>query len=217
MPISHTKAVTSPVPDEKLLAQWREGNALSGEVFFQCHFPQVYSFFDTKIDERVDHLVDRTFRDLHVRSKPPGRDIRPVAELAHIALGHLETHLHERLKTCKDELKCSFQQLGSYPSTTISVDGKLQDHLEKAITSLPWKAQIALELVAKEGPNLSLLELGYVMNVSQEKARNLVNDSRNQLDARFQAQDSRTKQEWRNLGRQFKVSGTVLGLTQTSR
>jgi RNA polymerase sigma-70 factor (ECF subfamily) len=132
--------------DFALLDRWRGGDARAGHDLFSRHFGDVYRFFQHKIGQDADELVQRTFtacvaaRD-QFRSQSSFRTY-----LFAIARKQLYTHLRQLSRGRQVDFEVT--SIAQIVTSLASQLGRLQqiEQLRQALACLPAEQQLLLEL-----------------------------------------------------------------------
>lgn len=150
--------------DVELLERWRGGDDAAGEALVQRHFASIYLFFDTKVNEGVDDLTQRTFLGcVEARDR-----VRPGANFKAYLFGIARKQLLKYFARVKrrnrlDELgDLSLHDLEGSPSRLVAKQQE-QKLLVRALRQIPIDLQIALELFYWE--ELSLADIAAVLEI----------------------------------------------------
>jgi RNA polymerase sigma-70 factor (ECF subfamily) len=152
------------VSDIELLERWRSGDDAAGEELVQRHFPSIYVFFDTKVNEGVDDLAQRTFLGCVEARDRVREGANFKAYLFGIARKQLLKYFarvrrHNRLDELGD---MSLHDLEGSPSRVIAKQQE-QKLLVQALRQIPIDLQIALELHYWE--EMSLADIAGVLEI----------------------------------------------------
>jgi RNA polymerase sigma-70 factor (ECF subfamily) len=160
-----------------LLDAWREGDTEAGNQLFQRHFQSVLRFFQNKVGDAAQDLVQQTFL-----SCVEGRDrFRKQASfrtyLFCVARYRLNAHIARIRKHGEPEVE-DITDPGTSPSLQVA---RFQEklHLVAALRTLPLDYQIALELYYWEG--LSTNELAKVLSIPSNTVRSRLHRARQSL------------------------------------
>jgi len=150
--------------DIDLLERWRSGDDAAGEELVERHFPSVYMFFDTKVNEGVDDLAQRTFLACVEARDRVREGANFKAYLFGIARKQLLKYFarvrrHNRLDELGD---MSLHDLDGSPSRVIAKQQE-QKLLVQALRQIPIDLQIALELHYWE--EMSLADIAGVLEI----------------------------------------------------
>ena len=155
--------------DEELLQAWRKGSRAAGDELIARHFDALHRFFDGKLAESAEDLVQRTLLDC-VESRAAVRDGNFRAYLFGIARHRLIDHLRGKLRggNVLDIDQLSLADLATSPSQALA---RNQDEqlLHAALRRLSIDQQVALELTYWEG--LSGREVAEVLGVDPSTVR----------------------------------------------
>jgi len=131
--------------DLALLARWRADDRQAGEELCARYFAEVYRFFEYKLDDKADDLVQQTFMAClkgrnQFRSESSFRTY-----LFAIARNELYMELRRSRREYVDLEVSSLNELVSSPSNQL---GKQQElaRLRAALRELPVEQQVLLEL-----------------------------------------------------------------------
>lgn len=150
--------------DIDLLERWRSGDDAAGEELVGRHFPSVYMFFDTKVNEGVDDLTQRTFLACVEARDRVREGANFKAYLFGIARKQLLKYFarirrHNRIDELGD---MSLHDLDGSPSRVIAKQQE-QKLLVQALRQIPIDLQIALELHYWE--EMSLADIAGVLEI----------------------------------------------------
>ena len=143
--------------DFQLLDRWRAGDRSAGNQLFQRHFESVNRFFENKLGEDVDDLVQATFFELT-------RDVEKFRKQASFrtylfAIARNQLYRYLRKKIGKAGVDFSYQSLAdsmtSPPSRVAKGERKLQ--LLDALRTLPLEQQLLIELYYWEDVDIEAL------------------------------------------------------------
>jgi RNA polymerase sigma-70 factor (ECF subfamily) len=132
--------------DFALLDRWRGGDARAGHDLFSRHFGDVYRFFQHKIGQDADELVQRTFTAC-VKAREQFRSQSSFRTyLFAIARKQLYTYLRQLSRGAQLDFEVT-----SIAEIVTSLAGKLErlqqiEQLRQALASLPAEQQLLLEL-----------------------------------------------------------------------
>ena len=152
------------IPDEELIARWRDGRTPALEALFDRHSKSIVRFFDNKVNAAArDDLVQKTFmRCFDSLSRFRGESSFRTY-LFTIARRVLCDHYRDLKRRGKREVRgldfnsLSSTQLGQLGPSPVSAAIRRQDvrHLLEALRRVPLNYQIALELHYWEGLSAS--------------------------------------------------------------
>ncbi len=166
--------------DEHLLSAWKRGDSTAGETLFGRHGPSLCRFFQSKIGDDVEDLVQQTFLQcLDTRE----RDIHHFrAYLFAIARNRLRDRLCSITRRPVDlDTEC-VAQLGTSLSQRFARN-QAEQHMLVAIRNLTVDAQITLELTYWEG--LPAPQVAEVLGVSEHTVRSRLARAREHLRAQM--------------------------------
>lgn len=156
--------------DFELLNQWRAGDQQAGNELFRRHFQAVYRFFQNKLDEGIEDLVQQTFLAcVEARERlREGGSFRSY--LFAVARNRLYMHYgrRQRQRDTVDFDNESVHDLGKSQSNILA-DRADQRLLLEGLRRIPLNQQLALELYHWEG--LNGRELAAVLDVPEATAR----------------------------------------------
>ncbi|MEM6992065.1 MAG: sigma-70 family RNA polymerase sigma factor [Myxococcota bacterium] len=137
-------------PDAELLRIWAEGDKAAGGELLRRHFELLYRFFATKIDDKVDDLVQRTLlaaveRRDHIQDPDKFR-----AYLLGIARYQLIGYIRSKSSGREDVLDASVADAAASPPSLVLARQE-QRLLMRALRSLPLRLQIAVGLYYFDG------------------------------------------------------------------
>jgi RNA polymerase sigma-70 factor (ECF subfamily) len=175
--------ILSGMDDHQLLEKWREGDDRAGRALFERHIEAMTRFFRSKVDRDVEDLVQDTFLGL-VRSRDAFRADASVRTLLYvIARRRLYDHLARKRRDPIDFTERSACDLGASPSQVLA--SKQQDRLLlRALRSIPFESQIAVELTYWEG--LSGPEIAEILGIPANTVRGRLARARAALDQALQ-------------------------------
>lgn len=166
-------AVTS---DADLLYAWREGDKRAGKRLVERYYGTVTRFFDNKVMQDRDDLVQETFKacvEGRDRIKDPSRF---EAYLFRSAYNILKRYIRRKYDTPEQELSSrSMQELAPGPSTML-LELEQKRRLLLALRELPVEMQTALEL--KYWEHLSSAEIAAVLGVTASTVRSYLRRGR---------------------------------------
>ena len=176
--------------DVELLDAWRGGDQAAGIRLYDRHADAVARFFENKVREGTDDLIQQTFLRL-VESR---ERIREGVALRGFILGICRNVLREHLRSLArnrvvDPEVESMAELAPGPTTMV---GRTREHrlLLEGLRRLPIEHQIALELHYWEGLNAA--QIGAIMAISHSAMRSRMTRARQLLrDAMSEISQSR--------------------------
>ncbi len=176
--------------DATLLEAWRAGDAQSGRQLFERHADVVARFFQNKVGEATDDLIQLTFLRL-VESRDRIRD--GVAFRAFV-LGVARNLLREHLrKLAKDrEIDPEVESIDGLAPGPTTVIGHCREHrlMLAGLRRIPIAHQVALELFYWE--ELDAHEIATIMAISHSAMRSRLAKARALLrDAMAEISESR--------------------------
>jgi RNA polymerase sigma factor (sigma-70 family) len=170
--------------DRALLLAWRSGDEEAGNALVQRHFPVVFRFFRSKLEEGVEDLAQRTFLGC-VESADAYRGEAPFrAYVLGIARRQLLVHLRAKYRNeaLFDPATQSVQDFaspsGRSPSAVIAARDE-ERLLVAALRRLPVDFQIAVELFYWE--ELPLDEIAQVLEVALGTVKSRLGRARDML------------------------------------
>ncbi len=155
--------------DFQLLDRWRAGDRSAGNQLFQRHFESVNRFFENKLGDDIDDLVQSTFFELT-------RDVEKFRKQASFrtylfAIARNQLYRYLRKKIGKADVDFSYQSLAdsmtSAPSRMAKDERKLI--LLDALRTLPVEQQLLIELYYWE--NIDIESLATVFEVAPATVR----------------------------------------------
>lgn len=138
-----------PSTDAELLTQWRAGDERAGAALFERHYPAIKRFFENKVPDAAEELIQRTFLVcLEARERFRG-DSSLRTFLFGIAHNLLREHFKARHRRAPaqplDTSSVSAHDISPGPSTIIAAKQQ-QRLLLDALRRIPLDYQVALEL-----------------------------------------------------------------------
>lgn len=168
--------------DFELLDRWRAGDRKAGNELFQRHFDSISRFFENKLADDVDDLVQGTFFALVKYAEGFRKQASFRTYLFTIAKHELYRHLRKRAKQGVDFAVTSLADLGtSAPSKLIR--GERKHQLLLALRELPVEQQMLIELHYWEG--IALEELATIFEVAPATVRSRLFRARKDLRRRM--------------------------------
>ena len=165
--------------DAELLTAWRQGDQTAGAKLFDRHADAIARFFENKVREGGDDLIQQTFLRLVEGRERIREGITLRGYLLGIARNVLREHLRAlaRNREVDPEIEC-MADLAPGPST---VAGRTREHrlLLEALRRLPVEHQITLELFYWE--ELNAAEIAEIMGISHSAMRSRVAKARELL------------------------------------
>lgn len=156
--------------DNDLLERWRAGDNDAGQALFHRHFKSICRFFENKISDDIDELVQATFLAC-VRSRDRFQNRCSFRTyLFTIARNELYQHLRRQHQVDQrlDFGVTSLADLKVTPRTRIA-EGEDRQRLLRALRRLPVEQQLLLELHYWE--DMAPAELAQVFDVAHATAR----------------------------------------------
>ncbi len=170
--------------DAELLEAWRAGDKEAAGLLLQRHFKSVYRFFATKVDDRVDDLVQRTFlaaveghERIHDASK-----FRPY--LLGIARYELITYLKDKLKAGQQVLDSAIPDVAVTP-TALVARRQEQQLLLRALRRLPLSLQITVGLHYFEG--MKIADIAQTVGSPEGTVKYRLSEARDRLRRQVEA------------------------------
>src|SRR5690242_9143695 len=151
--VAHRPAGDRPPPcyasfmegDFELLDRWRKGDRRAGEALFARYFVEVCRFFQHKIEDRADDLVQQTFMAC-VKARDQFRNASSFRTyLFAIARNELYMELRKPNREHVDLEVSSLNELVSSPSKHVREQQRLA-RVRMALRELPVDQQVLLEL-----------------------------------------------------------------------
>ena len=162
--------------DATLLDAWRGGDGNAGASLFDRHSEAVARFFENKIREGTDDLIQQTFLRLI-----EGRDrIREGVAFRAYVLGVARNVLREHLRKLAKgrDVDPEVESMASLAPGPTSVIGNRREHrlLLEGLRRLPVEHQIALELFYWEGLNAN--QIADLVGISHSAMRSRMTRAR---------------------------------------
>jgi RNA polymerase sigma factor (sigma-70 family) len=166
--------------DAELLEAWRGGDADAGEKLYDRHVGAVARFFQNKLPDHAEELMQQTFLAL-VESRDRIRaGVTFRAFLLAIARYKLLDHIGRASKGKVVDLEVdSVAELAPGPSTIVARKRE-QRLLLEGLRRIPVEHQIALELFYWEG--LDAKEIAEVFGISHSAMRSRMSKARSLLE-----------------------------------
>lgn len=177
--------MAEPDDDFDLLARWKNGDKVAGNLLVDRHFSSVYRFFRSKIDNDVEDLAQRTF----LASLERFEQIRQGTFRAYL-LGiarHLLFHQYRHKRTTgklEDFLEISAEDMQGTPSQLRAVQEE-KKLLLKGLRSIPIDFQICVELHYWEG--MGVADIAMVLGVQPGTVKSRLFRARQMLRERIEA------------------------------
>lgn len=155
--------MTAPASDLELLARWRTGDNLAGNLLVKRHFDGLHRFFSNKSQAHYEDLIQQTFMAC-VEAKDAFRGESSFrAYLFGLARFQLLSHYRKVYRARHvDFATTSVCDLGTSPSGALA-KSQHRDLLQRALQQVPIDQQIALELTYWE--DMTGPEIAHVLNV----------------------------------------------------
>ncbi|EDM79451.1 RNA polymerase sigma-70 factor [Plesiocystis pacifica SIR-1] len=155
--------------DFDLLDRWRDGDRSAGNQLFQRHFESVNRFFENKLGQDVDDLVQTTFLQLTRDADKFRKQASFRTYLFAIARNQLYRYLRKHIG--KKDVDFSYKSLAdmntSPPSRLVNDERKL--FLLDALRTLPLEQQLLIELYYWE--DVSVEALAQVFEIAAPTVR----------------------------------------------
>ncbi len=170
--------------DRALLLAWRSGDEEAGNALVQRHFPVVFRFFRSKVEDGVEDLAQRTFLGCVESADAYRGEASFRAYVLGIARRQLLVHLRAKYRTeaVFDPATQSVQDFaspsGRSPSAVIAARDE-ERLLVAALRRLPVDFQIAVELFYWE--ELPLEEIAHVLEVALGTVKSRLGRARDML------------------------------------
>ena len=169
----------------QLLDRWREGDRQAGNELFQRHFESINRFFENKVPEEVDELVQATFFALTKHRDQFRKQSSFRTYLFTIARNELYRHLRSRYKRELDFGASSLLDLATTPTGRIAKHQR-KHRLVDALRSLPLEQQLLIELHYWEG--IGFEDLASMFEVSRTTIRTRLFRARKRLRAQMEGE-----------------------------
>lgn len=176
--------------DLELLDRWRAGDQSAGNALFQRHFDSVCRFFENKLPDDVDELVQATFLACMRGRDQFRKQCSFRTYLFTIARHELYGYLRRRQRDGQvlDFHVTSLMDLGTTPTGRMARDQD-REILLHALRSLPVEQQMMLELHYWE--DMDFAELAEVFKIEPTTVRTRMFRARKALRERMQGQGAR--------------------------
>jgi RNA polymerase sigma-70 factor (ECF subfamily) len=180
--------MSSELDDTRLLKAWRGGDRAAGTELFRRHFASVYLFFQSKLNEGIEDIVQQTF----LACVEAGDRLDEIRSFKAYLLGIARYQLLRRLDAMGVSKRRDHLVHGSVydsvgPSRTVAHREELRVLLQ-ALRRLPVDLQIAVELFYWE--QMPLLDIAAVLEIPEGtvksrlfRAKDLLRKQIAQLDA----------------------------------
>ncbi len=171
------------VGDAELLDAWRGGDERAADTLLRRHFKSVYRFFATKVDDRVDDLVQRTFlaaMEGHERIRDSAKF---RAYLLGIARYELIAYLKDKLGAGREVLDSAIPDIAATP-TAVVARRQEQQLLLRALRRLPLSLQIAVGLHYFEG--MKIAEIAQTIGSPVGTVKYRLSEARDRLRAQVE-------------------------------
>lgn len=175
--------------DNELLGRWSQGDRSAGNELFQRHFDSVCSFFETKVSNDVEELVQATF----MACLESIDSFKLHSSFRTFLFGIARNKLYRYYRTKKrhgakvDFSMVSVMDLNAGAATQLD-QAKEQQRLLDALCSLPLEQQLILELYYWE--NLDGPELAEILDIAASTVRSRIHRAREALRERLAEQAS---------------------------
>ncbi len=172
-------------PDLDLLARWCAGDRAAGSALFDRHFADLFRFFETKVGDETEELVQRTFCACVHRRDQFRRQSSFRTFLFAIARFELYAHWRQRARHGQaiDFSEVSLAQVATTPVTRLARN-RQRDRLLRALQSLPLESQLLIELHYWE--DMDSDALAEVFEISPTTARTRLFRARQALRAHME-------------------------------
>jgi RNA polymerase sigma factor (sigma-70 family) len=176
-------------PDLELLDRWCAGDRRAGSALFDRHVADLFRFFDAKVGEETEELVQRTFWACVNRGDEFGRQSTFRTFLFAIARFELYAYWRQRARDGNgiDFADVSLADIATTPGTRLA-RGRERDRLLHALQSLPLESQLLIELHCWEGMDSD--QLAEVFDIAPTAARTRLLRARRALRALMEADRS---------------------------
>ncbi|NVB41952.1 sigma-70 family RNA polymerase sigma factor [Pseudenhygromyxa sp. WMMC2535] len=167
--------------DASLLEAWRDGDTEAGAALFDRHSDAVARFFENKVREGTDDLIQQTFlRLIEGRAR-----IREGVAVRAFVLGVARNILREHLRKLARgrEVDPEVESMAALAPGPTTVVGRCREHrlLLEGLRRLPVSHQIALELFYWEGLNAN--QIADLLGISHSAMRSRMTRARELLRA----------------------------------
>ncbi len=173
-----------PSADSELLTAWQAGDERAGAALFERHYPAIKRFFDNKVPEAAEELIQSTFlKCLEARERFRGdSSLRTfLFAIAHNLLReHFRSRHHRDPAAPLEPSNVSAHDLQPGPSTMLAAKQQ-QRLLLDALRRIPLDYQIALELHYWEG--YTAAQIGEVVDVPLGTIKTRLRRGRQLLEA----------------------------------
>ncbi|MBK8238354.1 MAG: sigma-70 family RNA polymerase sigma factor [Deltaproteobacteria bacterium] len=162
--------------DHALLESWRRGDARAGAALLERHSAMVTRFFQSKLGDDIDDIVQQTFADV-VRARDTVSSTGFRAYLLAVARHRLVDQLRRKSSRPEafDIASVSVQDLRTSLSERLARDER-RAVIVAALRSLSLEFQMVLELTYWE--DLSGAEIAVVLGVSPHTVRSRLSRAR---------------------------------------
>ncbi len=177
--IATIAAVTDWEADARLLDAWRDGDDAAGLALFDRHADAVVRFFENKVREGAEDLIQATFLRMLDGGERVRHGVAFRAFVLAIARNVLREHLRELARgRAVDPEVDSMAQLAPGPAT---IAGQREEHrlLLEGLRCLPIADQILLELFYWE--KLKSHEIAALLELTPSNTRNRLQFARERL------------------------------------
>jgi RNA polymerase sigma factor (sigma-70 family) len=172
--------------DFELLDRWQAGDAAAGNALFQRHFTSICRFFNHKVGDARDELIQRTFleclRSLDRFRKQSSFRTYLFSIARHQLFKYLRSRRHDAVGL--DFTSVSLADLGTTPTGRLARNQQ-RGLLLRALHVLPLEQQVLLELHYWEG--MDVPELVDVLEIAPAAVRMRLSRARHALRDRMES------------------------------
>jgi RNA polymerase sigma factor (sigma-70 family) len=133
-------------PDILLLERWRSGDRQAAQTLFERYFPEIYRFFQHKVEREADDLAQRTFLACVAAREQFRQQSSFRTYLFTIARNELYRHFRSRPGDAEVDFDAiSVAELVTPASAKVD-RARMVGHMRDALRELPAEQQLLLEL-----------------------------------------------------------------------
>lgn len=156
--------------DAELLERWRSGDKRAGVEIYNRHAPAVVRFFQNKLPEQCEELMQQTFLALVEHRDRIKEGVTLRAYVLAIARNKLIDHLRRHASHGPHEELGTIEELAPGASTIVA-QKREQRLLLEGLRRIPIEYQIILELSYWEGLNANEIAPIYCISHSAMRSR----------------------------------------------